>query len=82
MCLVLGAFWLIVLYNRLVNLNHGLSQMKAEFQDVQAKNSEIEGNIFNLIGGQDQKSVAGKFVQEKNPEYLEISSKWSYASEY
>jgi hypothetical protein len=80
MCLVLCAFWLIVLYNRLVNLNHGLLQMKAEFQDVQAKNSEIESNIFNLIGGQDQKSAAGKFVQEKNPEYLEINSKWSYAS--
>ncbi|MDP2598258.1 MAG: hypothetical protein Q8P49_00330 [Candidatus Liptonbacteria bacterium] len=73
-CLVIGVFSLIAIYNSYVNLSHGLSDMRGEFQTVQTENVALQKKIFNLLSSDNAKSLAtdGSFVQDKNPAYLEI----------
>ncbi len=78
---VLSAVWLVVLYNRVVNLNHGLSSIKSEFSNIQAQNLAIKSKVLDLINSSDPSSIGG-LVQEKNPEYVEVRQTWSFASDY
>lgn len=79
--LFLGSVWLVVIYNSVVNFNHGISQMKAEVEQIQAQNVEIENKIFSLINDASLKNKAGEgLVQDKNPQYFEVNQQWSYAS--
>ena len=78
---VLSSIWLVMLYNKVVNLNHGLSQMKSEFSDIQSQNLDFKSKIFDLINSSDPSSLGG-LVQEKNPEYVEVHPTWSFASDY
>lgn len=81
--LVLGAFWMVILYNSFVNLNHGLSGLRLGFQQTQAQNAELKDKIFHLFDSANLGSFNNsRLIQDKNPEYLELNSKWSYASHY
>lgn len=72
--LVLGAVWLVVIYNNFVNFTHGFSQMKAELQTIQAKNVETREKIFGLVDSANVQGVAleKNLVQDKKPAYLEL----------
>lgn len=70
-----------MLYNKSVNIGHGLSQMKSEFADIQSKNLAIKSRIFDLINSPDAPQL-GNLVQEKNPEYIDTRTSWSFASDY
>ena len=78
---VLSSFWLVMLYNKSVNLDHGISRMKTEFSAIQSENLAIKTKIFNLINSSDPSSIGG-LIQEKNPEYIETRNTWSFASDY
>ncbi len=78
---VLSSVSLVMLYNKTVNINHGLSQMKSELSDIQSQNLAVKSKIFNLINSSDPSSFGG-LVQEKNPEYIEVRPTWSFASDY
>lgn len=81
--LVLGAFWMVILYNNYVNLNHGLSNLRLEFKQVQAQNAELKDKIFRALDlAKSNNPSDRRLIQDKNPEYLEVNSKWSYASGY
>ncbi len=79
-----GATWLVILYNNSVNFSHGLSEMKLEFQKVQAANAELKEKIFSVLGPLNSKDVAAShnLVQEKKPQFLEVNTQWSYALEF
>ncbi len=70
-----------MLYNKLVNFDHGLSRMKTEFADIQSQNLAMKAKVFSIINSADPKTFGG-LIQEKNPEYLEIRPTWSFASDY
>lgn len=81
--MVFGGISIVVLYNKVVNLNHGVGELKAEFVALQSENAESQDKIFKLLDvGNDSAVLAAdyKLVEDKNPEYLEINSKWYYAS--
>ena len=80
--LVLGAFWIVILYNNFVNLNHGLSNLKKEFESVQIANAEQKDKIFSLLNSTQNNLKTSELIQDKNPAYLEVEPKWSYASGY
>jgi len=81
-CLILDGVSLVVLYNRTVNFNHGTAEMKAEFSTLQSQNADFKDKIFKLLNVGRDSAVSGdhKLIEDKNPQYLEINSKWSYAS--
>jgi cell division protein FtsB len=78
-----GALWLVVLYNSVLNLNHGLAEMKTEYQALEAQSAELKESFFNLASPEKFKALASErqLIQDKKPEYLEIGTKWSYASQ-
>ncbi|MBI4087447.1 MAG: hypothetical protein HY434_01295 [Candidatus Liptonbacteria bacterium] len=79
--LIAGAILLVILYNRFVNFEHGVSGIKLQLKEIQAQNVEIEDKIFTLIDSSKSESVSlGKLIPDKNPKYFE--AKWSYASQY
>ena len=80
--LVLGGVSLVVLYNRIVNFNHNLGEAKAELSDLQSQNADIKDRLFTLLDLDGNSAVFGGhgLIEDKNPQYLEINSKWSYAS--
>ena len=80
-CTVLSSVWLVMLYNKMVNLNHGLSEMKSELSDIQAENLAAKAEVFDRINASNPADF-GNLIQEKNPEYLETRSTWSFASDY
>lgn len=79
--LVSAAFYLVILYNRVVNFEHGISSMKLELKALEADNMELQNKIFGLLNSSKLEHLSsGKLIQDKNPEYLEVL--WSYASQY
>lgn len=83
-CLILGVIWLVVVYNRFVNLSHGISGTRADFQSLESQNAELKDQIIELIDSANSGNIVSKnnLVQDKNPKYFEVASQWSYASEY
>ena len=72
--LFIGALLLVVSYNRLVNLDHGISQANLEFKKIQTENAELKDRIFALISSQNLEQLAStrKLVKERAPRYLEV----------
>jgi cell division protein FtsL len=80
--LVLGAGWLVVAYNRLVNLNHGLTELNAQIRTVQTENAEIKDKTFELFASRNLEQVALNYglVTERQPRYIAVQPTWSLAS--
>lgn len=83
-CLIFAVVWLVMIYNRFVNVSHGISQAKADFQTVQAENAELKDRIIKLTDSINSGNTVAKnnLIREKNPAYFEIASQWSYVSEH
>lgn len=81
--LVGAALSLIILYNRFVNFEHGVSEIRLQLKQIQAQSVEAENKIFSLIDlSKSENLFLGKLVPEKNPAYFEVDQKWFYASQY
>lgn len=80
--LIISVFWLIVVYNRVVNFEHGISAVKSELKSVQAENVELKEKIFGLFDEKNVSRLDVGLVKDKNPEYLEVAPRWSFASHY
>jgi len=82
--LFFGAIWLIILYNNSVNLNHGVSDAKAELQIVQSRNSGLKDKLLTLLNKNSSGDLVSKnnLVEDKNPQYFPLNQQWSYASQY
>lgn len=69
-----AAVWLVILYNSIVDFNHGISAMRVELKSAQAINAELKEKIFALLSGESLNKLTGeRLVQEKNPEYIEVT---------
>ncbi|HUZ92403.1 MAG TPA: hypothetical protein VNG29_00185 [Candidatus Paceibacterota bacterium] len=81
---VAGVFWLVALYNASVNLDHGIADMKTELQSVQAQNAALQQRMFGVTSSDNLQHLAARdnLIEDNNPEYFEIHSQWSYASEF
>ncbi len=77
--LAAGSLYLIVLYNKSVNFEHGTAAAKQKLSTIEAQTTDIKNNLFTLLNASKAESVAsGKLVEERSPEYVQ----WSYASGY
>lgn len=70
---VLTAFWLVVFYTRLVNINHGIAETERAIQEMQTGNAELKDQVFALLDRTRLESLAAErnLVKEKSPKYLE-----------
>lgn len=79
---VVASVWLVYLYNRAVNLKHGISEVQNEIERIQTENSELKEEIFVLLDSDKFREFAAErgLVQERDPRYFELDRKWSLAS--
>ena len=88
MCLLLlvGIVSLIVVYNRTVDLQHGVVDMKSKFDKAQTANAELKDQVFAVLDGNHLKAFAEErsLVKDQKPQYVESSprTEWALASHY
>lgn len=77
-----GTFWLVIAYNKVVNLSHDISSMKAQLDSIGAQNTARSNAMIATLSGNNLAHVAGAetLVQEKTPEYFQLDKKWPIAS--
>ena len=74
--LLLSAMYLVWLYTQVMNLNHALSEMRAEFHNLQTANSELKDKTFALFSEAQLKTFAQshQLVLDRKPQYLSYAS--------
>lgn len=72
--LLLGSLWLIMLYNQLVNLDHGVFELKDRLSELQTSSAELKDKTFSLFDSRilEQIAVERRLVKDPNPQYLEV----------
>ena len=77
-----GTFWLVISYNKTVNLSHDISSAKAELDSIGAENTALNNQIVATLGGGNLSQVASEenLVPEKTPEYFQLDKQWPLAS--
>jgi cell division protein FtsL len=78
-----GTFWLVIAYNKTVDLSHNIISLKAQLQSVGAQNTALNNQILATTGSADLTSLASAdgLVQDKNPQYFSIDQQWPIASQ-
>ena len=80
---VFAALALVLIYNQIVNLEHNIVEIRNGIKQAQEKNVELQEQIFAIFNSNNfAKTVGDNFVVDKNPEYLPVEQKWSFASQY
>jgi hypothetical protein len=69
-----GTFWLVVAYNKTVNLSHDIVSSKAELDALGASSTALNNSIISTLGGVDFQTVAAAdgLVADKNPQYFQL----------
>lgn len=78
-----GMFWIVVGYNKTVDLSHDITAVKAQLQTVGAENTTLNNAVVATLGGGQiaQLAAADNLVQDKNPQYFSIDQQWPIASQ-
>lgn len=78
------SFWLIIIYNGTVNLEHNIAKLISESQNIQNANIELKEKILSALSGENLEKIAEEqgLVKDRNPQYFEIDQKWVIASRF
>jgi hypothetical protein len=78
-----GTFWLVIAYNKTVDLSQDIVSIKAQLQTVGAENTSLNNQVLATLGGADFTSLAAAdgLVQDKNPQYFTSDQQWPIASQ-
>jgi hypothetical protein len=77
-----GTLFLVITYNKTVNLSHDISSAKAELDAIGAQNTAANNAIIATLGGDNLAALASasNLVQENSPQYFQLDKKWPIAS--
>jgi len=80
--IILAGFWIIYLYNDLVNMRHAISDNANRFQELNVENAEFQNAISKLINAEKLEISAIDFNLKKdaNPEYY--LTQWPLVSHF
>ena len=78
-----GTFWLVVAYNKTVDLSQDIISSKAKLQSVGAQDTALNNQVLATLGGADLTALAAAdgLVQDKNPQYFTSDQQWPIASQ-
>lgn len=78
-----GTFWLVIAYNKTVDLSHDIVSMKAQLETVGAENTALNNQVLATLGGANFTALAASdgLVQDKNPQYFTSDQQWPIASQ-
>jgi hypothetical protein len=78
-----GTFWLVIAYNKTVDLSQDIVSDKAQLQSVGAQDTALNNQVLATLGGADFTALAASdgLVEDKNPQYFTIDQQWPIASQ-
>jgi hypothetical protein len=78
-----GTFWIVVAYNKTVDLSHDIASAKTKLDTIGANSTALSNNIVATLGSGDIATIAAQnnLVQDKKPQYFPIDQKWPIASQ-
>ncbi len=78
-----GTFWLVVAYNKTVDLSHNIATEKAQLDSIGAENTALNNQVLATLGDVDSSALATAdgLVTDKNPQYFTIDQQWPIASQ-
>ena len=78
-----GTFWLVIAYNKTVDLSQDIVSIKAQLQTVGAQDTALNNKVLATLGGANFTSLATAdgLVQDKNPQYFTVDQQWPIASQ-
>lgn len=70
--LMVSSFGVVWIYNRSVNLEHGISAAELDIRSVQTEKAQTQDKIFALLSGVNVQKFSKdrNLVDEKNPQYV------------
>jgi cell division protein FtsB len=71
--LVGGTFWLIMLYNRTVAMEHEIAAAKAELDTIGAQNTALNNQIITTLGNTNELTALATsdgLVMDAKPQYV------------
>ena len=80
---LVGTFWVILGYNKTVDLSHNIVSLKAQLNAVGAQSTALNNGIVATLGGGQISALAAadNLVQENKPQYFSINQQWPIASQ-
>ncbi len=80
---LVGTFWVVVGYNKTVDLNHDILSVKTQLGSIGAQNTALNNDIIATLGGGQIGALAAadNLVQENKPQYFSINQQWPIASQ-
>jgi hypothetical protein len=78
-----GTFWLVIAYNKTVDLSHDIVSEKAQLQSIGAQNTALNNQVLATLGGANFTALAAAdgLVEDKNPQYFTANQQWPIASQ-
>jgi hypothetical protein len=78
-----GTFWIVVAYNKTVDLSHDIAVEKTQLDAIGEQSTALNNAIIaTLDGTQPSALVADNLVEEKTPQYFQITDQqWPIASQ-
>jgi len=78
-----GTFWLVIAYNKTVDLSHDIVSAKAKLESTGAQNTALNNQVLATLGGANFQTLAASdgLVQDKNPQYFTSDQSWPIASQ-
>jgi hypothetical protein len=78
-----GTFWLVIAYNKTVDLSHDIVSEKAQLESVGAADTSLNNQVLATLGGANFTAVAAAdgLVEDKNPQYFTSDQQWPIASQ-
>ena len=80
---LVGTFWVVVGYNKTVDLSHDITSAKTQLNAVGAQNTSLNNDIIATLGGGQIGSIASvdNLVEDTKPQYFSINQQWPIASQ-
>lgn len=68
-----GTFWLVIAYNKTVDITHDIVSLKTQLDAVGANSTALNNNIVSILGTTQFQTLAIQdgLVAEKNPQYYQ-----------
>lgn len=78
-----GTFWLVIAYNKTVDLSQDIVSEKAQLQSIGAQDTSLNNQVLATLGGANFTALAAAdgLVEDKNPQYFTIDQQWPLASQ-
>jgi cell division protein FtsL len=78
-----GTFWIVIAYNKTVDISHDLASTKSKLDSLGAQNTALNNTVIATLGGGNfsQLAAANDLIRDKNPQYFSIAQQWPIASQ-